>query len=219
MKFVIGDIHSEVTKLKVLIERIDQYHPTSLIFLGDYMDKGQHAKETLNYLLELSKNYECHFLMGNHEEALFANDYNWLAKYGGQRTLESFGLTGFQKSDIQKAIINPYKIFFEQLKKDYRIDGYYCVHTGPGSRYNFLESRGFDKNEIILFGHTAFYYPYYDGRKIGLDTGPAYFVEAPLTAFCLDERFFVNSNQEIFKLEQLALNCCPSIIRNHEKSL
>jgi predicted phosphodiesterase len=44
--FAIGDIHGSLRKLQSLIERCEQYadgKPMTLIFLGDYIDRGRRA--------------------------------------------------------------------------------------------------------------------------------------------------------------------------------
>ena len=66
----IGDIHGEITKLNNLIEKLTLQNNDKLIFLGDYIDRGQGSKQVVDKLIELSKSYECEFLMGNHEFAL-----------------------------------------------------------------------------------------------------------------------------------------------------
>ena len=47
MKFIIGDIHGEITKLKLLVKFIkDIDDKPELIFIGDYLDKGESSKKT-----------------------------------------------------------------------------------------------------------------------------------------------------------------------------
>ena len=68
--FVIGDIHGCLDKLEQLWERIDP-HPDKdqLVFLGDYIDRGEDSSGVLEYLLQLQQAYaETIFLMGNHEK-------------------------------------------------------------------------------------------------------------------------------------------------------
>ena len=68
MIFVIGDIHGEILKLKKIISNILNMgkYPT-LVFIGDYIDKGENSKEVLDYLLDLQTKENCIFLWGNHE--------------------------------------------------------------------------------------------------------------------------------------------------------
>jgi len=67
--FVIGDIHGCLDKLELLWERIDPRPGLDqLIFLSDYIDRGDDSSGVLDYLLELKAIYiDTVFLMGNHE--------------------------------------------------------------------------------------------------------------------------------------------------------
>ena len=81
------------------------------------------------------------------------------------------------------------------------------------NRYDFIMVEKKYKNKIVIFGHTGFYKPYFDGVKIGLDTSACYLENQPLTSFCLDKEFFINSFNEKFNLIDINLNQCPNIVR------
>ena len=70
--FVVGDIHAMSEKLAALIAIMDPLVTPrdTVIFLGDYIDRGQGAYETVQLLVELSARVNCVFLMGNHEALL-----------------------------------------------------------------------------------------------------------------------------------------------------
>ncbi len=76
MIFVIGDIHGELEKLKKLIRILQYKKCTSLIFVGDYIDKGDFSKDVIIYLLELSKEIKCIFIKGNHDYMFLKALYN-----------------------------------------------------------------------------------------------------------------------------------------------
>ena len=67
--FVIGDIHGCLNKLEQLWDRIDpRPDKDQLVFLGDYIDRGEDSSGVLDYLLQLKETYlNTIFLMGNHE--------------------------------------------------------------------------------------------------------------------------------------------------------
>lgn len=72
-RYIIPDIHGELDKLKVLINRILEVAPTpdkfELIFLGDYVDRGPDSCGVLQYLnFELSRRFKCIFIRGNHDQ-------------------------------------------------------------------------------------------------------------------------------------------------------
>ena len=70
--FAIGDIHGCLEKLQALITNIgaDPQNDT-LIFIGDYIDRGNSSREVVDYVIRLKKEYKkvvC--LLGNHEYML-----------------------------------------------------------------------------------------------------------------------------------------------------
>jgi len=68
----VGDTHGDIYATKYVIETyLTGDH--IIIFLGDYVDRGEYSRENINYLLQLKvHNPEIiHLLMGNHEGFLF----------------------------------------------------------------------------------------------------------------------------------------------------
>lgn len=234
MNFVIGDIHGEINKLKQLIDHINNIDSNyNLIFVGDYLDKGDNPKEVLDYLISISKHHPCVFLLGNHEyfwmkEELEVEEY--LLKYGGKQTIKSFKSDSV--SDTKKILKNEYNVFFENLVPYYICKNYFICHSGIKmsnfnksasemqetdflfNRFDFISSQQlFQDKYVIIFGHTGFYAPYVDEYKIGIDTGACYLEKQPLTAFCIEKSFFLNSDCNHVHLSTIADNCNPNIIR------
>ncbi|HMO17262.1 MAG TPA: metallophosphoesterase [Oligoflexia bacterium] len=69
---IIGDIHGNLDALTRLIESKEVSPVGHLIFLGDYIGKGRNSKEVIDFLLELSRERKCTFLLGNHEVMLMS---------------------------------------------------------------------------------------------------------------------------------------------------
>lgn len=67
--FAVGDIHGHVETLKALLEeKISIQKGETLLFLGDYIDKGPDAKGVITYIEELkSRGVSVIALLGNHE--------------------------------------------------------------------------------------------------------------------------------------------------------
>lgn len=62
----VGDTHGDIDATRKVIETfLDS--KTILIFLGDYVDRGEYSKENIDYLLRLQKTKRVILLMGNHE--------------------------------------------------------------------------------------------------------------------------------------------------------
>lgn len=105
--YAVGDIHGRHDLLDALFEKIvddasqfSDERNLKIVFLGDYVDRGDNSKDVLDRLALVKERLagQTTFLMGNHEAALlaFINDpvknYNWL-EFGGRQTLSSYGVT------------------------------------------------------------------------------------------------------------------------------
>jgi serine/threonine protein phosphatase 1 len=238
MKFVIGDIHGEISKLRDLVKNILLIDSKpDLVFIGDYLDKGEDVNETIGYLLNLAGKYSCTFLFGNHEY-LWLNLYSdisknesYLEKYGGVRTMISLG--GKSIKETHEILLKRFDDFFSILVPFWKYGTFVAVHSGihPAdfaseladiplknllfNRYEFLahDELYLGKNQVI-FGHTAFYSPYVTKSKIGIDTAACFGKEQPLTAFCTDDNFFINSDNTLLRKKDILENSCPNIVRS-----
>lgn len=100
---VIGDIHGRIDLLDRLLETVEtdrQGADIPLVFVGDYVDRGEHSAQVLRRVHELAQRDDRQVicLIGNHEDMMlkFLADpgergKRWL-KYGGLQTLTSFGV-------------------------------------------------------------------------------------------------------------------------------
>jgi len=88
---VIGDIHGEFDKFLSLYEQLD-FHPQQdlLIFLGDYIDRGDKSLQVLEWMYQHKDEKNIIMLRGNHEQMLLdyfsEHDTSWLWN-GGEETL------------------------------------------------------------------------------------------------------------------------------------
>lgn len=175
--FAIGDIHGNIDLLNTLLIK---WNPDEeqLVFLGDYIDRGNSSFQVLNRVIELSKQYGAITLSGNHEELFI----NWLKnpeqlsafyvhpKVGGAATIESFykssideTLQQFSFPEIAEKIKNDYGEivdFVENLLKYFHWDPYLFVHAGIDSTVeNFLETKEKDflwiREEFSQVPHKA----------------------------------------------------------------
>ena len=67
--YIIGDIHGNLIDLIRILKRIKYNGDTNLLFLGDYIDRGEFSFETMMLLFVLKIKYpqKVYFLRGNHE--------------------------------------------------------------------------------------------------------------------------------------------------------
>lgn len=114
--YIIGDIHGRCDLLFRLIAMIDadaherQITTHTLVFLGDYIDRGPQSALTLNLItsLKADKNRRIVTLKGNHEDMLLKYLSNpekgkgWI-KNGGYETLVSYGIEGVTEDSQDEA--------------------------------------------------------------------------------------------------------------------
>src|SRR2546423_14418728 len=89
---VIGDIHGRLDRLNRLLAQLPE--DRTLVFLGDYIDRGPESRGVLQRLRRLARQRECVLLCGNHEDMMLdalAGAYDgagtdWL-RNGGDGTL------------------------------------------------------------------------------------------------------------------------------------
>jgi len=193
----ITDIHGELEKLENILSKIDFRKDDTIVFMGDYIDRGAHSKEVVNRIIELGNLYNCVYLIGSHEYALMharEDDYYQFLfdNYGGPATEKSYG--GFNN------IFKTHGDFFRNLKFYHLTDEYLFVHAGINPDYpleaqsevDMVYIRGkfiYSKHNLpqkIIFGHTEFDKPYIDECKIGIDLGCGKYRTAKLCALILD---------------------------------
>lgn len=159
--YAIGDIHGRLDLLTVLMETIivhaehlkqqDYALEGTIVFVGDYIDRGQHSKQVIDYILyDLPDEFDVVYLKGNHEEMLLAyledaeKGYVWTLN-GGTETLRSYGILRsaqepdvMQMENLRKEFIRamPTQHYqFLRILSPYQVIGDYCfVHAGlrPG---------------------------------------------------------------------------------------
>jgi serine/threonine protein phosphatase 1 len=170
MVFAVGDVHGYVDLLKELRQLIQveiDSRPDlrcKIIYLGDYIDRGPHSKEVLEFVTEewLQGKVETVFLSGNHEyflksllnldddddqRDLIETTAVWLQN-GGDSAIRSFHL-GLQKGDFEDlrrlrdrlvhALGLDVLAFLRQLRLWHRIGDYLFVHAGIDPQIPFTD--------------------------------------------------------------------------------
>ena len=94
--FAVGDIHGCAGHLDALLARLAPTFEDTIIFLGDYVDRGADAAAVISRLLRLRACCRAVFIKGNHDELmLHAREDDqvrraWI-RYGGDATIASYG--------------------------------------------------------------------------------------------------------------------------------
>jgi serine/threonine protein phosphatase 1 len=195
--FAIGDLHGCPDELEVLLAAIGAGADDTLVFLGDYVDRGPRVRALVERLLRLRDERPATiFLRGNHEDMLLAyldlggrHGDAYLAN-GGAATLASYEIPPGTRGAAAAALIPAVHLqFLRDLTLTHRRDRFLFVHAGvrPGIaleqqaeedllwiREEFFAARH-DLPWTVVFGHT----PQREARvalpfHIGLDTGLVY---------------------------------------------
>ncbi|HYD28117.1 metallophosphoesterase family protein [Brevundimonas sp.] len=156
--WAVGDIHGRDDLLAPLVEAIradlrtmDAQRKT-VVFLGDYVDRGPGSRAVLKRLagLPADEGVEWRFLKGNHEETMarFLEDPSvgaqW-CEYGGDATLQSYGLRPpdmkhraeawrHLASDLNHKLGADERDFLARLEMRISVGDYFFAHAGarPG---------------------------------------------------------------------------------------
>ncbi len=95
----IGDIHGCLAALETLMNIVRVNSDDLLITLGDYVDRGPHSRQVLDWLIDRNRGGRLVTLRGNHDlmmsDSRFDNETRngWIS-VGGVQTLQSYGDEG-----------------------------------------------------------------------------------------------------------------------------
>lgn len=192
----IGDIHGTLRKLEGLIEQVSPSKEDTIIFLGDYIDRGPDPYHAVEYIIDFMDQFpNTVTLRGNHEDfviSLFMGNMNeyernlWLKMNGGLQTMVSYRRAG--------KLLGEHRDFCMGLRHFWENDEFFFCHAGvrPGVpldrqrkshlveiREPFLTSTR-DFGKVVVHGHTITHEPVLKPNRIGIDTGAWQW--GPLTA-------------------------------------
>jgi serine/threonine protein phosphatase 1 len=177
--YAVGDLHGEAHLLATLLAALELTPADTLVFLGDYVDRGEDSVGTVLALRQLAATQHCVFLRGNHEAA-------WLEVWDGRTFTETPHIIGARAAwercggSVQPEVGE----WLAQTRLDWE-DGYaYYAHAGalPGQpfwrcpeEFKLLGHAGFltstyDWGKRVVFGHFELAVPLVQQNKVGIDT-------------------------------------------------
>ena len=183
--FVFTDIHGEFDTFLDLYQKIKiDESKDKLIFLGDYIDRGNKSFELIEFLISLKSVYEDRiiFLKGNHEDMMlkylyhlnilnnyreFHHDHNIWFSNGGFQTIKSYNKNGFDLS--KNEMPETHRKFYDDLDLYHETEDFIFVHAGLNKNFDLIDqdendlmwirnkfiSDSFDFGKTIVFGHTV----------------------------------------------------------------
>ena len=202
MIFAIGDVHGCADELRLLLNRLPRTPDTTIVFLGDYVDRGPSSREVIETVLELGQQCNVAALLGNHEVMFldYIDDpssaeaaqfiYN-----GGSATLASYA---DDAGDIH--IPDSHVAFLRSLRSMYQTPDHVFVHAGlpqmpleqidpEADKPTLLWTRGaflttsFDWGKVVVHGHTPVKRVTSKANRINIDTACVF--NGRLTAIAL----------------------------------
>ncbi len=160
--YAIGDIHGSRVELQTLVEKLYtqeklHQHDDTLVFLGDYVDRGPDSKGVLDYLIDLSQSQKCVFLMGNHEDMML-----WYL---------NIEHSGVSRVTLQSTEYGAYWIpnGGDTTLKSYGVEDLYAFHQtlGGGARLRMVEMIGARHMEFL----KGLQYFYIEGSNLFVHAG------------------------------------------------
>ncbi len=218
--YAIGDIHGCADLLDDLLARIDaddaarEPAETSLVFLGDLVDRGPESAAVIDRLIALAQSRpRVRFLLGNHEEIFLGaldgepKALRLFCRIGGRETVLSYGMAPeeYERLDYEALVqrlgqIVPaaHRAFFDRFEQIIVIGDYAFVHAGVRPDTPLDQQRGGDLrwirdpflghrtrlDKMIVHGHTITPSVETQAHRIGIDTGA--YTTGRLTALGLE---------------------------------
>lgn len=169
----IGDIHGCNTALEALIDFVGLRSDDTIIFLGDYVDRGPDTAAVLDFVIGLGKTHKVIPLRGNHELMMLDSRkqkswlHSWL-QYGGAETLAAYS-GNVDPEDPLADIPEVHMDFLQnQLLSHFECDTHFFVHANadadkpldeqPDSSLYWRRYRDPEKHcsgKIMVCGHTV----------------------------------------------------------------
>lgn len=205
--YAVGDIHGRADLLEELIgliesdERARGPAETTVIFLGDIVDRGPASAAVIARLIELATTRpDVRFLLGNHEEIFLGaldgepKALRLFCRIGGRETVLSYGMAAaeYERLDYEELVHRltdlvpaAHRDFLSGFEDMIVIGDYAFVHAGVRPDTPLDQQRTSDLRWIrdpfldhratlektIVHGHTMTDEIEQRGHRIGIDTG------------------------------------------------
>ncbi len=186
--FAIGDIHGDIGALWQLLAKFPQLDPgDTIVFLGDYVDRGPRSREVVDYVRNLHKQTPAQVvcLRGNHEDAwLRVVERGWdgfvlppingcLAAYrsymGGPTPEEGEEPQPHEKEGLMKGQFFPNDVlhWFYNLPHFYEDQHAIYVHAGlPKKGERWAHPTELDDKTVLLWIRDEDFFVNYRGKSV-----------------------------------------------------
>ena len=217
--YAIGDLHGRADLLRLQLQQIDAdglrhpCHRSTVVFLGDYLDRGPASREVIELLLDCKQARETVTLKGNHETFLlrFLDDPSTLDEWrscGGLETLISYGLKPsicpgrFEQDqlavELAQSIPQRHLAFLNSLELSFGCGDFLFVHAGIRPGIAITKQKEEDMlwirdeflswerpfEKYVVHGHTPVRAPDIRANRANIDTGA--FATGRLTCIAIE---------------------------------
>ncbi|MFY0654765.1 MAG: serine/threonine protein phosphatase [Cyclobacteriaceae bacterium] len=169
--YAIGDVHGCLTSLKTVFDHQTFSKDDTILFLGDYVDRGADSKGVIDWLIEQSSVFNFIFIKGNHDIMMLnarsdqRDLFRWL-QFGGEETLDSYAIE--RGAEWMNQIPSDHWKFLENSRPYFEYSDKIFVHAGlePGippheqsdqALYwdKYIEPEMYQSGRVVVSGHTA----------------------------------------------------------------
>ncbi|KAK8845784.1 hypothetical protein M9Y10_020704 [Tritrichomonas musculus] len=188
---VIGDLHGNLHDLIRLMNAIIDVFSNRVLFLGDYIDRGQFQLETITILLALRIEYPEHFFLirGNHE---FAS----VNAYGGFKD-------EILQSGYSEALYNKINETFSWLPIAAVInDHIFCVHGGLSPLFHEIKQIETEFKLPIVNIYTSSSNPYKKRNKLSGNSSSSRVANVSLRSSLNNVNATLSTNMSFFKADR-----------------
>ena len=170
--YAIGDIHGNLTCLTAILKSINPNKSDTVIFLGDYIDRGLFSSQVIETIISLKSQTNVITLRGNHEVMMLSSKYDydcfnqWMG-YGGFDTVASYE-GDYNHKSWHRQVPNSHWRFLENTIPFFENEKFIFVHASVegekemGEQSNeYLYWKSFDSisapksGKRVICGHTS----------------------------------------------------------------
>jgi serine/threonine protein phosphatase 1 len=186
---VIGDVHGCAAELEMLLAELPLTSDATVVFLGDYIDRGNRSRQVIEAILALRQRHHVVALLGNHE-AMFLDFWtNPRSEDGGMFIYNGGGSTLASYADAfgRYTIPEEHLAFLRSLPPWHETPEAICVHAGlpqvpldqldpVRDREDILWSRcmqatAYRWSKVVVHGHDPVTQVDFRPHAINVDTG------------------------------------------------
>lgn len=186
----IGDVHGVLGPLAEVVERATDC-AESLVFLGDYVNRGPESSQVLEYLVEFQRDAgpRARFLLGHHDDAFLAavedGRIDRFLRMGGAATLSSYPAYDADGSPLplSQRVPTAHVEFLRALELSFTGSGCFAAHDPKAGV-------GLAEGTFGVFGHRLLPggNPKVEESRALIDTGCGTLPRGRLTCFLWPSR-------------------------------